>query len=410
MKLLSLLAACVLFCSCQKNKQNEPRDVIARIHTKDSLITQLSELQTQGYFNGVGVAVADSSGTLLSRGFGYQDMQAKTAYTPQTVQTIGSVSKTFIGLALLKAQELGKLKLDEDATRYLPFLLRNPRFPDAVISIRNIATHTSGIQDTDAYLRHNYVLYDNGGSAYDGDEVMNSPDKIEYLPVFLGDALFPGGKYYTKDAWGNYKPGSKYAYSNFGAAIAAYVIEQATGMQYHVFVEKYILKPLGMTHTRFNISKEVSNSISTLFADSVTAIKPYRLITYPDGGLASNAREMGLYLRELIKGYKGTGVLLKPESYKEYFKQYLTADNFIEPRRTKNPYSDEYNSGLFIAHTPAGFIGHTGGDPGVASLLYFNPKTGKGAYMVVNTGINSKPGMKCFYNMYDLLIKYSDKL
>lgn len=410
MKLLSLFAVCFLSCSCQKNKQNEPRDVVARIHTKDSLITQLSELQTQGYFNGVGVAVADSSGTLLSRGFGFRDVQAKTAYTPQTVQTIGSVSKTLIGLALLKAQELGKLNVDDDASDYLPFTLRNPDYLHNKITIRHIATHTSGINDTDAYLQHNYILYGNEKGKYSGDEHMNPPSAAMAMAGFLKSVLVKGDKFNSNDVWGNYAPGSKYAYSNFGAATAALIVEKATGLSYDRFIGKYILQPLKMTQTHFNSNEAVAKSMSVLYMDSVTAIQPYHLITYPDGGLASSPQDMGRYLAELIKGYRGKGTLLTAESYREYFKQYLSESHFSAQRSTKNPYSDEYNSGLFIAHTPAGFIGHTGGDPGVASLLYFNPKTGKGAYMVVNTGINSKPGMKCFYNMYDLLIKYSDKL
>lgn len=410
MKLLSLLAACVLFCSCQKNKHDGQTNTLARTHAKDSLRRQFSELQKQGYFNGVGVAISDTSGTLYSKGFGFQDIQDKSAYTLQTIQTIGSVSKTFIGLALLKAQELGKLHLDDDASNYLPFTLRNPNYLQDKISIRDIATHTSGINDTDAYLQHNYILYGNEKGKYNGDEHMNPPSAAIAMADFLKEVLVKGGKFYSNDVWGNYAPGSKYAYSNFGAATAALIIKKATGLPYDRFVEKYILQPLKMTRTHFNNNETVAKSMSVLYMDSVTAIQPYHLITYPDGGLASSAQDMGRYLTELIKGYKGKGTLLTPESYREYFKQYLSESHFTVPRSTKNPYSDEYNSGLFIAHTPAGFIGHTGGDPGVASLLYFNPKTGKGAYMVVNTGINSKTGMKCFYNMYDLLIKYSDKL
>ncbi|MFY7728810.1 MAG: serine hydrolase domain-containing protein, partial [Flavobacterium sp.] len=204
MKLLSLLAACVLFCSCQKNKQNEPGDVVARIHTKDSLANQLYALQKLEFFNGVGVAIADSSGTLFTKGFGFQDVQAKMAYTPQTVQTIGSVSKTFIGLALLKAQELGKLNVDDDASAYLPFTLRNPNYPQDKITIRHIATHTSGINDTDAYLQHNYILYGNEKGKYSGDEYMNPPSAA--MADFLESVLVKGGKFNSNEVWGNYTP------------------------------------------------------------------------------------------------------------------------------------------------------------------------------------------------------------
>lgn len=408
MKKLLLLFLALSFLACKKQKS--AHDNVAAIHRTDSLTNTLYDFYKQGHFNGFSVAISDTNGTLYSKGFGLADRAAKVPYTQQTAQTIGSVSKTFIGIALLKAQEMGKLNLDDDASRYLPFLFRNPRFPDTKITLRHIATHTSGINDTDVYLQRNYILYGTEKSAYDGDEVMNTPDKAVPLPVFLGDVLFPGGKYYTADTWGNYKSGEHFAYSNFGAAVAAYIIEGATGIKYDAFVEQYIFQPIKMNNTHFNTKPEVAERMSVLYADSVTAIKPYWLITYPDGGVASTAHDMGKYLSELLKGYNGKGTLLKPESYKQYFKAYLSDAHFEEPRSTKNPYSDEYNSGLFIAHTPVGYIGHTGGDPGVASIMYFDPKLGKGCYIMVNTGINNKAGIKTFYGIYDALVKYAAKL
>ncbi|MEO1628423.1 MAG: serine hydrolase domain-containing protein [Bacteroidota bacterium] len=61
------------------------------------------------------------------------------------------MSKTLLGIALLKEQEMGKLKLDDPANQYLNFPLVNPHYPDQVISIRHLATHTSGIKDSKHY-------------------------------------------------------------------------------------------------------------------------------------------------------------------------------------------------------------------------------------------------------------------
>jgi CubicO group peptidase (beta-lactamase class C family) len=408
MKKLLLLFITILLISCGKNKT--AHDNVVAIHRKDSLTTALYNFYKQGHFNGLGVAISGADGNLYSKGFGFADLADKMPYTEQTLQTIGSVSKTFIGLALLKAQEMGKLNLDDGVNKYLPFILKNPNAGQAVITIRHLATHTSGINDTKAYSKFNYILYGNDRGAYAGDEIMNLQDAFVPMEELLKEALTEDGKYYSPDAWSVNKPGSRYVYTNFGAAIAALILERATGIPYDAFVEQYIFHPIKMDNTHFNNKPEVAERMSVLYADSVTAIKPYWLITYPDGGVASTADDMGKYIIELIKGYNGRGTLLKPESYKQYFKAYLSATHFAAPRSTKNPYSDEYNSGLFIAYTPAGYIGHTGGDPGVASMLYFDPKLGKGCFIMVNTGINNRAGMKAFYGIYDAMVKYAAKL
>lgn len=408
MKHVLLLLSAMLLFSCQKEKTTPAQTKSTA--TADSLTATLQEFYDRGHFNGLSVSIADANGVLYSKGFGYADGSTKKPYTAQTAQPLGSVSKTFIGIAMLKAQELGLLNLDDDVNRYLPFKLENPNAKGGTITLRHIATHTSGINDTDAYTQHSYILFANEKSAYNGGEVMNTPSAELPVAQYLKECLTPGGKYYLPDVWGNYKPGERYTYSNFGAATAALTIEKASGMPYDAFVEKYVLQPLKMNRTHFNNKPEVAKEISILYNDTVTAIAPYHLITYADGGLASTADDMGNYLSELIKGYNGKGTLLKPESYKDYFKPVLTDKNFAEAPDAENPFSDEYNSGLFIAHTPAGYVGHTGGDPGVASMMFFDPKTGRGYFLMVNTGINNKAGMKVFYGIYEALVKNAVKL
>jgi CubicO group peptidase (beta-lactamase class C family) len=133
------------------------------------------------------------------------------------------------------------------------------------------------------------------------------------------------------------------------------------------------------------------------------------MITYPDGNFITSANDMGKYLSELIKGYAGHGTLLKKESYAELFRQQLTPTHFTE-RNTQNPYDDSYNTGIFMGFSFAGNIGHTGGDPGVSSMMFFDPKTKTGRYLVINTDIIDKAGNDEFYGIWDILGKYQDRL
>ena len=96
--------------------------------------------------------------TIYEKGFGFVDKTTEKAYSKHTIQNIASISKTFLGLALLKAQELGKLHLDEPINKYLPFKVQNPYYPEEEITIRQLTTHTSSITDSKYYDQKSYVL------------------------------------------------------------------------------------------------------------------------------------------------------------------------------------------------------------------------------------------------------------
>ena len=97
----------------------------------NKLTNELNKIATDGSLVGFSVAIVNEEGTLYENGFGFADKKANIKYTEKALQNIGSISKTFIGVALLKAQELGKLHLDDDINDYLPFkvekILQNMR-------------------------------------------------------------------------------------------------------------------------------------------------------------------------------------------------------------------------------------------------------------------------------------------
>ena len=152
-----------------------------------------------------------------------------------------------------------------------------------------------------------------------------------------------------------------------------------------------------------------SNAISTLYSNPETELPHYSLITYPDGGFLTNVSDLGKYLNELIKGYSGHGTLLSKSNYQELFKQQLTVENFSE-RNADHPYNDEFNTGIFMGFSGTGNVGHTGGDPGVTALLFFNPKDKMGRILLVNTNIKNKEGVNTFYGIFDTLEEFSSKL
>ncbi len=377
-----------------------------------AIINELNEVFTQGQFNGFSVAIVNERGTVFTTGTGYANVALQKKYTENTIQNIGSISKTFVGIALLKAQELGKLKLDDPINKYLPFKVHNPFYPQAEITIRHLATHTSTITDNEFYLKKNYILkpgqnLKNVKLYMEDEQVFNPYDSLISLKTYLQNVLTQEGKWYKKEDFLHNKPGEIFEYSNVATSLAAYIIEMATGEEFNEFTEKHILKPLKMTSSGWKFDAINFSDYSTLYQNPATPLPFYSLITYPDGNFITSASDLAKYLAELIRGFSGNGSLLSKESYKEYYREQLNAKNFLK-RNGRNPYSDEYNVGVFIGFSFTGNIGHTGGDPGVGSMMFFNPKTSIGRILIVNTNINDKKGNDEFYAIWNILEKYQD--
>ncbi|WP_144281878.1 serine hydrolase domain-containing protein [Chryseobacterium echinoideorum] len=408
--LIATLFILALTC-CKSGKQSIQEENLLQ---KDSLTNEIKAVSKTDVFNGFTVSIVNDKGTLYQKGFGFSDIKNQKKYTDATIQNIASISKTFVGLALLKAQELGKLKLDDPINKYLPFKVVNPNFPDVEITIRHLATHTSSIVDNDFYLSKNYFLKENQDLkgrhlVFDETQIFNPKDSIVSMEVFLNNLLTEKGKWNTKEIYTKNKPGEMYEYSNTATTLAAFVIEKATGEMFDKFTTKHILKPLKMNASGWHFEDVDFANYSNLYENPKTVLPFYSMVSYPDGNFITSVNDLSLYLTELIKGYNGKGSILTKESFKEYFKPQLQAKNFIE-RNDKNPYSESYNVGIFIGFGYTGFIGHTGGDPGVGSMMFFDPKNNIGRILIVNTSFSDKKGNDTFYGIWDKLEKYQTKL
>lgn len=412
-KLILVLLIGILLNSCNQKNSSKIKLEDKIVTLKDSLTNELNELRKVGEINGFAVAIVNKDKVLYQNGLGYADIDMGTKYTKNTLQNIGSVSKTLIGVTLLKAQEMGKLKLDDPINKYLPYEVKNPYFPSELITIRQLANHTSTITDTDVYDEQSYILKTSHDSSMTKGkkipENFNAPEKKTSMNYFLQSVLSENGKWYSKDGFLNSKPGELYEYSNVGATLAASVIEYATGEKYNEFTAKHILKPLKMNDSGWSFDEIDLTMHSKLYSNPTTQIPLYSLITYPDGGFRTSSHDLSKYLIELIRGYSGNGTLLTKESYKELFNRELNASNFME-RDSENPYDDEYNSGIFMGFSAKGYIGHTGSDPGITSFMFFDSKKKLGRILFINTDFNNKEGFQQFFSIWNTLEKYQEKL
>ena len=320
---------------------------------------------------GFAVAVVRSDGIVYEHGFGYANKAQKRPYTPLTVQGVGSVSKTLIGVALLQAAAAGQLRLDQPVNELLPFPVHNPYFPNQPITLRHLATMTAGLTDDQGF--YNKHAYAKGTS---------SPLSSEQ---YLRRTLSPQGSWYSKRRFVPHAPGTYYAYSNESAALAALALEKATGQPYDAYTRQRILQPLGLTDSGWRYADVDPTKRATLYDTHGRPVPLYYTITYPDGGLFSSAHSLARYLHSILNPAV-PGAPLAPAAVDS-----LLRPHFSVGRLPRHLDPSEPNQGLFWAYRRNGTVGHTGGDAGLSAFFFFDPKTRIGKVFLTNTEIHDSP-------------------
>ena len=397
MKNIALILALILCYSCQKSK-NEKTHYAAT----NALDKKMDSLYNIGIFNGFSATVVDSTGIIYNEGFGYSDRVSKKKYTKNTIINIASVSKMFIGVALLKAQDMGVLKLDDPINKYLPFKVVNPNYPDELITIRQLATHTSSIVDTDIYMETCYINKDDVPISENLKryELYYQNPSEDWMPLkdYLTKLLKKDEVFYNASTFSNKKPGEIFEYTNIGAALCALIIELAANKPFNEFTKEHIFKPLKMSSTSWFFEDVDSTNYSKLYYDDLE-LPYYKILSYPDGGLICSSTDLGKFLFDLIKGYSGNGAILSSDSYKEFFKSQLKESAF---ENKKN-----YNVGIFTEKELSyNVVGHTGGDPGTNTMLFINTETKKGRIFITNTDSKKENSHEVMFKIWDTMDKY----
>src|SRR5215203_3787826 len=182
----------------------------------------LGELDKIGYSGAV--LIAFNGKPLISRGYGYSDVERKIKNSPNTVFDIGSVTKQFTAAAILKLEMQGKLSTDDKITKYFQ---RVP--PDkSDITIHQLLRHSAGLP---------------GGVGGDFERITEA----EFVAKVLNSPLrFPAG--------------TRFGYSNVGYSLLALIIEKVSGQSYEQYLYENIWKPAGMEttgYTRPNFDKNL---------------------------------------------------------------------------------------------------------------------------------------------------------
>ena len=364
----------------------------------DSITKELKRIQESSNLVGFAVAIVNKDSIVYSKGFGYSNKRQQKPYTTKTVQPIASISKTLLGVALMKAQEMGLLDLDDPINDHLPFTIQNPFYPNEPITIRQLANHTSSILDTEHYNKI-YIFNDSIPPFYENLPQESKQGVKQEVDIFNNNQMMPAsqfiknqyctdGKWYTSNRFSNTVHVSTYDYSNMGANIVAFIIAEVSDMGYTKFLQKYILNPIQMDNSGWASKDHPLENASKLYWYG-NPIPQYEFITYGDGGFMTNIEDFSQYLMAVMKGYNGESNILKASSYNEMLSQ---------------PVSKEFKKNVFWTIDDEK-IGHSGNDPGIISHAYFLREGSHGIIVFVNTS-EVENDMISVRDIYRTLLKH----
>jgi CubicO group peptidase (beta-lactamase class C family) len=240
---------------------------------------------------GAVVSVVSGDKLLFSRGYGFADVErAIPADSARSIFRPGSTSKLFTWTALMQLVEQGRVDLNADVNRYLDF-----RIPDSgykPILVRHLLDHSLGFEDR-------------GG--------IRAENVSDLMP--LGQWLAANIPTRVRE------PGIEISYSNYGTALAGYIVQRVSGEPFADYVERHIFRPLGMNSTTFREplpTPMAANMASGYdYVDGRFEARPFELYgnIMPAGSGSSTAEDMARFmLAHLHDGRIGNAQILKPET------------------------------------------------------------------------------------------------
>jgi len=244
---------------------------------------------TRAGIAGAVVAVVEDGRVVLEKGYGFSDVDLRKRVDPnETMFRPGSISKLITWTAVMQLQEIGRLDLDKDVNVYLDF-----KIPDAFgspITLRNLMTHTPGFEE---HLKNLMA---------DDPKLMRSLARS--LSDWVPDRVYP--------------PGKTPAYSNYGAALAGYIVQRVSGEPFEQYIERHIFQPLAMNHSTFvqPLPKTFAMDMSKGYIAASGDPQPFELINLrPAGALAASADDLAHFMiAHLNDGAYGSTRILKPET------------------------------------------------------------------------------------------------
>lgn len=334
--------------------------------------SEKAEAEIQGIMQttpvmGLSVAVVKNNKVVYTQSFGLKDAEKQLPLTNESIFRIASISKSFTATAIMQLVAKNQLRLDQDVSELIGFKVRNPKFPNTIITLKMLLSHRSSINDSEGY--------------------------------FSFDAIDPAKNPNWEKCYNAYEPNKGYMYCNLNYNMAGAILEKITGIRFDKYIKQQILDPLGL-YGGYNVNLLDSNLIAKLYEyDKSTAKFIYSSNAYaprteeinnytigrstpifsPTGGMKIAAKDLAEYMIMHSQLGKHKGVRIMPKKLAKQMQAIL---------------SEEEGYGMAIETTiklieGKSMIGHTGSAYGLNSIMFFEPKE-KFGFVVICNGSDPK--------------------
>ncbi len=328
------LVACVLFATARGSAQ----DIASKIEAYMNAHVRVN------HFSGA-ILVAREGRVILSKGYGWANIEHEVPNTPQTKFRLGSITKQFTAMAILLLEERGRLSVHDPICTYVP------NCPEAwrEVTIHHLVTHTSGIPNFTSFP--DYVR----------TQCLEEPSPpASTLERFRNKPL-------------DFRPGERMSYSNSGYIVLGYIIEKVAGESYEAFLRKNIFEPLKMANTGYEsrgaILKHRAAGYSWQGDQLINAAYIDMTIPHAAGGLYSTVEDLFLWDQAL-------------------YAERLVSKASLE--RMFTPFKDNYAYGWMVTtHLKRKMIGHGGRINGFSTFIARYPDDK--VLVVVLSNIESAP-------------------
>lgn len=321
---------------------------------------------------GLSVAVVKDGQIIYNESFGFKSLEDSTLLENDHIFRIASISKSFTTTALMTLIEQDLLSLDTDVSELVGFTVRNPQYPQEVITVKMLLSHTSSINDSQGY----FVL-----------DVLNPDKNSDY-----------------EKCYNNYSPGSEYEYCNLGFNTIGAIIEKVSNERFDDFVKRMVLDPLQL-NANFNVDSLDSDKFVNLYAYTVEEGDSVKKFVHRPDAYLSRAEEIS---NNYILGYSTPifsptgGMKISSTDLAKYMimhmnygyspilqKRVISEESAKKMQEPIAKMSEGNFYGLALRESKTiipgeTMIGHTGSAYGLYSAMFFEPAKGFGIIMITN--------------------------
>lgn len=360
---LTIMLCAAVFSNLKAQASNEQQKPSKEEQAQEAVQRIINDTKAIG----LSVAVVKDGKIIYAKAFGYKNREKNEQLSESDIFRIASISKSFTATAIMQLVAKGKISLDQDVSTILGFPVRNPKYPNDVITIKRLLSHTSSLNDSQ-----------------------------DYMSINVAD---PAKSVYFYKAYNDYAPGEKYEYCNLGFNMLGTIVEKESGVRFDKYIKKNIIDKLGL-YAGFNVDSLDAARFATIYEydGNKDTFSPqpaaYRSrakdiqdgyimgnstpLFSPTGGMKISAQDLARYMiMHMNYGKSESGKRIIKESLSRQMQTWVINTGDV----------DFYGFALRSANKlipGEKMVGHTGSAYGLYSAMFFEPTKKFGIVMMTN--------------------------